>query len=527
MSTESSTTYQIDPLHGSANYNVWQIKMNDILTDLGLIKYIESAVPAISSDRSNQSEVEAWKEKDRKALSTIRLRVDDSVLVYIAGAKAAKEAWNTLKTMYEAAGTISIIATRRKLFRTHCAEGADIEEHIRTLHGLEQQLANQGQPLRALEFSTTLLTSLPDSWDQFASSIDKSTITDTVDPDSSKLIAKILEDDLRRRSKNSSSEIALSAQSGKPHHSLSPHPHNKSKFNSNVTCYYCGRAGHIQKECRTRKRDNQHRGKPGTNRNGNSNFGGKNFQNHSHMAAYSDPDYAFIAEDIALPATTPISNWIADSGTTSHLIRDRSAFLTYAEFKDHPICGVGSSAPGIGKGNIEIQTRVGNQSYTILLRDAIHCPSSPFNLLSISKMTDINCGIKFRQKGIDVTAPNQANKIIITGTKTNGLYPIDVTTKIPIHSYAAHAPQNRTWHNWHKIMGHIYMGSIRMMKEKNMVTGMEINSSDNLPQCISCIRAKSHVTPFPQHAETEYKEVGDMTFTDVWGPARTTGIRGE
>ncbi|KIK66772.1 hypothetical protein GYMLUDRAFT_118686, partial [Collybiopsis luxurians FD-317 M1] len=79
----------------------------------------------------------------------------------------------------------------------------------------------------------------------------------------------------------------------------------------------------------------------------------------------------------------------------------------------------------------------------------------------------------------------------------------------------------------HKIMGHIYMGSIRMMKEKNMVTGMEIDPSDPSPQCIPCIRAKSHANLFPQKSETEYNEIGEMTFTDVWGPARTTGIQGE
>ncbi|KAF5390897.1 hypothetical protein D9757_003919 [Collybiopsis confluens] len=218
--TELTSTYRIDPLHGAANYNVWQIKMNDILTDLGLIKYIESAAPVLNSTRSNQSEVDIWNEKDRKALSTIRLCVDNSVLVYIAGAKASKEAWNTLKAMYEFAGTVSIIATHQKLFCTHCAEGADIEEHIRALRGFQQQLANQGQPLTASEFSTTLLTSLPDSWDQFASSIDKSSITESADPNPSKLVAKVLEEDLQKRSKNPSPEIALYAPNGKSHPGL-------------------------------------------------------------------------------------------------------------------------------------------------------------------------------------------------------------------------------------------------------------------------------------------------------------------
>jgi len=61
------------------------------------------------------------------------------------------------------------------------------------------------------KFSTILLTSLPDSWDLFASTIDKFTILDTADPDSSKLISKILEEDLCKKSKNISSEITLLA----------------------------------------------------------------------------------------------------------------------------------------------------------------------------------------------------------------------------------------------------------------------------------------------------------------------------
>jgi hypothetical protein len=33
--------------------------------------------------------------------------------------------------------------------------------------------------------------------------------------------------------------------------------------------------------------------------------------------------------------------------------------------------------------------------------------------------------------------------------------------------------------------------------------------------------------PFPAEAEQEYTKIGEMTFTDVWGPSRVTGINGE
>ena len=85
--------------------------MRHILINLSLFKYIESMVLPLADDKYNESVIKIWNEKDHKVLSTISLCIDNSALVYIADAKISKEAWNTLKRMYEATGTISIIAT--------------------------------------------------------------------------------------------------------------------------------------------------------------------------------------------------------------------------------------------------------------------------------------------------------------------------------------------------------------------------------------------------------------------------------
>ena len=100
------------------------------------------------------------------------------------------------------------------------------------------------------EFSTILLTLLPDSWDLFVFTIDKSTILDTANPNSSKLISKILEKDLHKKFKNISSEIALSAHGN--HNYQGPSTINnyshRSKYNANITCHYYKHVDHIQKE---------------------------------------------------------------------------------------------------------------------------------------------------------------------------------------------------------------------------------------------------------------------------------------
>src|SRR3954463_14062378 len=99
MSSSSGTTsYQIDPLKGIENYATWKIKIIDILDDMGLSEHIEGLIPAPQSASTSsgklvsQSKDADWDSKDRKALSAIRLRVVDTMLVYITNIKAAGDA---------------------------------------------------------------------------------------------------------------------------------------------------------------------------------------------------------------------------------------------------------------------------------------------------------------------------------------------------------------------------------------------------------------------------------------------------
>ena len=87
--------------------------------------------------------------------------------------------------------------------------------------------------------------------------------------------------------------------------------------------------------------------------------------------------------------------------------------------------------------------------------------------------------------------------------------------------------KGRTWNEWHRVLGHVNMRSIKLLKEKGLVTGMEVDQSeDAIDQCEVCIKAKQHVKPFPKESTTEIAAIGDLTVSDVWGPARTAGLGG-
>src|ERR1700679_110647 len=82
-----TNVYRIEHLTGAENYAVWKIKMMDILTGQDLWEYVEGTT-TLPSDEAQQS---GWHKKDRQAVSAIRLRVADKMLVYVASSASAKE----------------------------------------------------------------------------------------------------------------------------------------------------------------------------------------------------------------------------------------------------------------------------------------------------------------------------------------------------------------------------------------------------------------------------------------------------
>src|SRR3954467_7112884 len=73
----------------------------------------------------------------------------------------------------------------------------------------------------------------------------------------------------------------------------------------------------------------------------------------------------------------------------------------------------------------------------------------------------------------------------------------------------------------------MYVGSVRLLKRKNMVEGMEVDESiAPSRQCAPCIEAKQHRTPFLRSTNESAQEIGELTVSDVWGPTRIQSIQG-
>ena len=61
---------------------------------------------------------------------------------------------------------------------------------------------------------------------------------------------------------------------------------------------------------------------------------------------------------------------------------------------------------------------------------------------------------------------------------------------------------------------------IKLMKLWNLITGMDVDMAAPVMQSIA---SKDHVEPFPKWAEDATVEVGNLSISEVWGPANTEG----
>lgn len=154
------------------------------------------------------TDVAQYVTNDTTALVAIWLRVDAHVITHLRTCESARAVWDIILQLFEPQGTAGIVFACRTLNRTEMAEGANMEEHVRLMRSANYDLALLGFPMLDAEFTMTILTTLPGSWDPFVMTIDIATLR------SEDLICCLLDEDRRRRSRTGTTDSVLFTRPG-------------------------------------------------------------------------------------------------------------------------------------------------------------------------------------------------------------------------------------------------------------------------------------------------------------------------
>ena len=91
-------------------------------------------------------------------------------------------------------------------------------------------------------------------------------------------------------------------------------------------------------------------------------------------------------------------DWYLDSGTTSHITKDRNTFMEFTATLATPVLGIGNPTMTLGYGTISIKFKVNNKFITHKLQHTLYILEAPNCLLSASRFDETR-GKVIIQKG--------------------------------------------------------------------------------------------------------------------------------
>jgi hypothetical protein len=523
---------------------MWKERIETILHLHGVHGHIDGTnkKPEVDDD-----EIDQWDKEDYIARTLILINIKDDQVVHVSHVKSVQEAWNNLRTIHETRSQSSALIAKRTFYSLKAEEEDDLSMHITDMINKRNELDIMGCEIPDHEFKAMLVMSLPKSWENWTSSYlgahaDKGMESDKIKGYTAQELMSIIINEFNRRKKNDTQEkgyYAKAETNGKKRKvEKKLEKPDKGKNCEREKCRVCGRTNHPTDNCRWK-------GKPKCNKCGK--FGhevskrwwnkpgmssGKGKQKEAANIACDDEDSAFMVDTEDVPmneneeANFSAYSWVADSGTTSHIVNQRSAFKVFIpEYKK--ITGIGNTViEAHGRGMIEMKSRMHQKDIKVTLNDVLYVPTAINNLFSLTRV-DEKGGHAIIGNG-QITVLDKDRQILACGKHIKRLLLLDAQT---IHQTTKNSNTIKeddvdNWEIWHKKYGHIGISGLQRLLKGKLVDGFNVDENLVFPDCEACIQAKHEHNPFPKQAEHRSEIPGELTHTDVWGKSRVTSILG-
>lgn len=218
---------------------------------------------------------------------------------------------------------------------------------------------------------------------------------------------------------------------------------------------------------------------------------------------------------------------LLDTGCSQHSFHRESDFQDIRYFQPHEmnqgISGVGKTFfQPIGIGTARIDVSVQGNHKTLLLTNALYCPSLQANLISASQLLDKDVNISLTKLGCIFTAPD--GDIAAEAYAKYGLFLLHTWSDHQLAMAAYSSSNDPIQRLWHERMGHL--GVQNLKKLQSMSTGLDLS---HLPHedctCEACLQGRMRDTPHRDSLAKNAKPY-EVIFSDVEGPMSVTGHEG-
>ena len=167
---------KIEHLNGK-NYQTWKYNIKLVLMERGLYGFITGTEEQPAEDATPQVK-SAYQLRRDKAYSLIALSVEKNLQIHISTTTDPLEAWEILRKQFEFVSITQIVRLNRRFYAATMKEDGDVMERITYMTTLAEQLRDMKEEISDQKFATVVLGSLPESYENFISSLNAQKVED-------------------------------------------------------------------------------------------------------------------------------------------------------------------------------------------------------------------------------------------------------------------------------------------------------------------------------------------------------------
>jgi hypothetical protein len=304
--------------------------------------------------------------------------------------------------------------------------------------------------------------------------------------------------------------------------------------NSEKKCYICKRTGHIASKCRNKKKFTTTPTTASTMlvTTGASNTSDSESSSEDDVALLATPSAFFTPED----PNNPSSEWIVDSGCTTHMTSSLQGLTSYVARTGSVHSAGGHLLRSIGTGSLPVFLRNNKgKQVKVMLYDVLVVPDLKRSLLSVTKLHEQGVSVLL---GASATHISTTKHIFpITHNKGKSLYEVTINRRtldyppgtsqiVPYKATATpkvHLASDDLALTWHRRLGHRNMSDLHALSKAGVGIPALKGISD---KCDTCQLGKHKRTSFTPLKEPTYFSLMERADVDLSGPIQPASLGG-